>query len=96
MALFFVEHTHTAETCPTKQPEMMQMLGKHVSQPNADTYDIRILADVVHPGEHKMNMVLEASDREAVDRFVQPFAMVGTVEVKPVTTCEQVVESAKC
>ncbi len=96
MPLYFAEHTHTADTCPTKQPEMMKMLGQHVTQRNADTYDIRILADVVHPGEHKMNMVLEAPSQEPVDRFMEPFGMVGTVAIKQVTTCEQVVESANC
>lgn len=96
MPLYFVEHRHTAETCPTKQPEMMQMLGKHVSQTNADTYDIKIQADVVHPGEHWMNMVLVAPDQSNVDRFMEPFKMVGTVNVKEVTTCEKVVETAKC
>lgn len=96
MALYFVEHRHTAETCPTRNPEMLAMLGKHVTQANADAYGITIQADVVHPGEHWMNMVLESPSPEKVDEFVQPFGMVGTVTVKEVTTCEQVVESAKC
>jgi len=96
MPLYFVEHRHTAETCPTKNPDMMRMLGQHVSQANADTYDIRILADVVHPGEHWMNMVLEAPAQENVERFMQPFSMVGSVGVKEVRTCEEVVESATC
>ncbi|HEY7802182.1 MAG TPA: DUF3303 family protein [Dehalococcoidia bacterium] len=96
MPLYFVEHRHTAETCPTQKPEMMAMLGQHVTQANADKYGIRILADVVHPGEHRMNMVLEAPNAEPVDEYMKPFGMVGTVEVKEVTTCEQVVASAKC
>jgi len=96
MALYLVEHRHTAETCPTKNREMMLMLGKHVTQENADTFDVKIHADVVHPGEHRMMMVLEAPSQEPVDRFVQPFTMVGTVDVKEVTTCEQVVATATC
>ncbi len=72
------------------------MLGAHVTRPSADKFGVRILADVVHPGEHRMNLVLEAPDRHAVDEFVQPFAMAGSVEVKEVTTCEQVVASAQC
>jgi len=96
MPLYFVEHKHTIETCPTQQPEMMAMLGKHVSQPNAATYGIRILADVVHPGEHRMNMVLEADSQTPVEKFMEPFSMVGTVEVKQVSTCEQVVATARC
>ena len=96
MALYFVEHRHTAETCPTQNPEMMAMLGKHVMQQNADQYDIRIIADVVHPGEHWMNMVLEAPSQQKVDEYMKPFTMVGSVNVKEVTTCEQVVATAKC
>jgi hypothetical protein len=41
-------------------------------------------------------MVLEAPNAEPVDEYMKPFGMVGTVEVKEVTTCEQVVASAKC
>ncbi len=96
MPLYFVEHHHTAETCPTQQPDMMRMLGNHVTQPSADKFGVKIIADVVHPGEHWMSMVLEAPDKKNVDEFVQPFGQVGTVEVKEVTTCEQVVATAKC
>ena len=94
--LFFVEHQHSAETCPTKNRDMMMMLGKHVSQPTADTFGIKIHADVVHPGEHRMNMVLECADKEKVEEYMAPFGMVGTVSVKEVHTCEQVVETAVC
>ncbi len=96
MPLYFVEHHHTAETCPTRQPEMIQMLGKHVTQSTADEYSIHIVADVVHPGEHWMNMVLEAPAQERVDEYMKPFGMVDTVSIKEVTTCEQVVATAKC
>jgi uncharacterized protein with GYD domain len=96
MPLYFVEHKHSAETCPTKDRDMMLMLGNHVTQKSADTFGIKIHADVVHPGEHRMMMILEAPNQEPVDRFVQPFGMVGDVEVKEVTTCEQVVATATC
>lgn len=96
MALYFIEHRHTAETCPTKQPEMLQMLGKHVSQENADKFGIKIQSDVVIPGEHRMHMVLVAPSQEPVDKFMQPFSMVGTVDVKQVSTCDEVVATANC
>jgi hypothetical protein len=96
MPLYFVEHTHAAETCPTLQPEMMAMLGKHVTQENADNFGIKILADIVHPGEHKMNMVLAAATQEPIDKFMQPFGMVGSVGVKQVSTCDQVVATGRC
>lgn len=96
MTLYFVEHQHSAETCPTQNRDMMLMLGQHVTQTNADTFGIKIHADVVHPGEHRMHMVLEAPERESIDKFMQPFGMVGSVDVKEVTTCEQVVETSTC
>jgi hypothetical protein len=96
MPLFLVEHTHTAEGCPTKNREMMLMLGKHVMQVTADQFDVKIHSDVVHPGEHRMMMVLESPDQTNVEEYVKPFGMVGTVDVKPVVTCEQVVETATC
>jgi uncharacterized protein with GYD domain len=96
MPLYFVEHMHSAETCPTKDREMMLMLGDHVTQKTADTFGVKIHADVVHPGEHRMMMILEAADQQPVDRFVQPFSMVGSVHIKEVTTCEQVVATATC
>lgn len=96
MALFFVDHSHNADTCPTKNREMMLMLGQHVTQQNADSFGITIRSDIVHPGEHRMMMVLEAESREPVDRFVEPFSMVGSVAVKEVATCEEVVRTATC
>lgn len=96
MALFLIEHRHSAATCPTKNREMMMMLGKHVTQPTADTFGVRIHADLVHPGEHRMMMVLEAATREPVENYMAPFKQVGTVDVKEVVTCEQVVETATC
>lgn len=96
MPLFLVEHRHTAETCPTKNREMMLMLGQHVTQASADQFGVKIHTDVVHPGEHRMMMVLEAKDQSPVDSYMAPFKQVGSVDVKEVTTCEQVVETATC
>lgn len=96
MALFFFEHTHTAETCPTQKPDLLRMLGAHVTPSNAGSMGITIHSDIVHPGEHRMMMVLEAASQKEIDKFTQPFGMVGTVAVKEVTTCEEVVATATC
>jgi uncharacterized protein with GYD domain len=75
---------------------MMLMLGQHVTQDTADKFGIKIHADVVHRGEHRMMMVLEAPGQKPVDEYMQPFGMVGTVDVKEVTTCEEVVRTETC
>jgi hypothetical protein len=94
--LYFMEHRHTAETCPTSKPDLLRMLGTHVMPDNAAKMGIKIHSDIVHPGEHRMMMVLEADTQQPIDEFARPFGMVGSVEVKEVTTCEQVVETATC
>ena len=96
MSLYFVKHQHTAETCPTQQPDMMKMLGMHVTQMTADKYGITIQSDVVFPREHRMNLVLLAPSEEKVKEYVAPFGMVGSVEVREVSTCDEVVATAKC
>ena len=96
MPLYFMEHRHTAETCPTSKPDLLRMLGMHVMPDNAAKMGIKIHSDIVHPGEHRMMMVLEADTQQPIDEFARPFSMVGSVEVKEVTTCEQVVASAQC
>lgn len=96
MALYLVEHQHSAETCPTKSADMMLMLGKHVMQITADQFGIKIHADVVHPGEHRLLMVLEAGSQASVDEYMKPFGMVGTVTVKLMKSCEEVIETATC
>ena len=96
MSLYFVEHRHTAETCPTQDRDMMIALGQHVTPDSAAKFGIKIIADVVHPGEHWMNMVLDAESEENVGEYMAPFAQVGSVSIKPVTTCEEVVKTSTC
>lgn len=96
MTLYLVEHKHSAESCPTQNRDMMVMLGQHVSQQTADRFGIKVHADVVHRGEHRMMLILEADQQAKVDEYMRPFAMVGSVDVKEVSTCEEVVRTATC
>jgi len=38
----------------------------------------------------------DARSRDDLERFMQPFAQAGTVEIMPATTCEAVVERGGC
>jgi hypothetical protein len=96
MSLYFVRHQHAAETCPAKDPNMGQLLVEHVSQTNARKFGLDILGDAVLDGQHTFVLILEAQDRAHIEQFMQPFAMVGSVEIHPASTCEQVVERAGC
>ena len=96
MSLYFVRHQHAAETCPAKDPNMGQMLVQHVSKANAHKFGLDLIGDAVLDGQHTFVLIIEAEDRANIERFMQPFAMVGSVEIHPASTCEQVVERAGC
>ena len=96
MSLYFVRHQHDAETCPAKDPEMGQMLVQHVSKSNARKFGVDLLSDAVLDGQHTFVLILEAEDKAYIEQFMQPFAMVGSVEISPASTCETVVEREGC
>ena len=96
MSLYFVRHQHAAETCPAKNPEMGEMLVHHVDRKNARKFGVDLLADAVIDGQHTFVLIVEAEDKTYVEQFMQPFAMAGSVEIQPASTCEAVVERAGC
>jgi hypothetical protein len=96
MSLYFVRHQHDAETCPAKDPQMGQMLVQHVSKRNARKFGVDLLGDAVLDGQHTFVLILEAEDKAYIEQFMQPFAMAGSVEIVPASSCEKVVERQGC
>ena len=96
MSLYFVRHQHNADTCPAKDPEMGQMLVQHVSKSNARIFGVDLLSDAVLDGQHTFVLILEAEEKAYIEQYMQPFAMVGSVEISPASTCETVVEREGC
>ncbi len=96
MSLYFVRHQHSAETCPTKDPNMGQMLVQHVDRKNARKFGVDILSDAVLDGQHTFVLIVEAEDKEYIQNFMQPFAQAGSVDILPASTCEDVVERLGC
>ena len=96
MALYFVRHQHSAETCPAKNPEMGQMLLKHLTKANASKFGIALHGDAVLDNQHTLVLILGSEEKDYVDKFMQPFAMAGSVEVIPASECEAVVARGGC
>ena len=96
MPLFVVQAKHPAETCPAGHPEMGPMLVKHVSAENAANFGITLHGDAVVDGEHVFYLILEAEGDDNVKAFMAPFSQMGTVEIWPASSCEQVVARASC
>lgn len=96
MSLYFVRHQHSAETCPAKNPEMGQMLLQHLTKANARKFGVDLLEDAVLDGQHTLVLIAETEDPQYLHHFMQPFAMAGSVEIFPASTCEAVVERQGC
>ena len=96
MSLFVVEHKHAAESCPAGHPEMGPMLLKHISPANAATFGVTVQAEAVVDGAHTFYLIVEADDKEKVEKFMAPFSQAGTVEILPSNSCEKVVERKVC
>lgn len=96
MSLYFVRHQHSAETCPAKSPEMGQMLLQHLTKANARKFGVDLIGDAVLDGQHTLVLIAEVEDPEYLQNFMQPFAMAGSVEILPASTCEAVVERQGC
>jgi len=96
MSLYFVRHQHTSETCPAKNPEMGPTLVQHVTKANARKFGVDLIGDAVLDGQHTFVLILEAEDQAYIEQFLQPFAMAGSVEITPASTCEMVVERQGC
>ncbi len=96
MALYFVRHQHSAETCPAKDPQMGQMLLQHISKANARKFGLDLQGEAVLDGQHTFVMIIEAEEQAYIENFMQPFAQAGTVEIVPSSSCEAVVQRGGC
>jgi len=88
MALFLIEHSHTNETCPTRNPDMVRQLRAHVSDENAARLGVRILGDWASEPEHQVVLIVEADSSQTVENLAGPFRHVGQVRIREGLTCE--------
>jgi DMSO/TMAO reductase YedYZ molybdopterin-dependent catalytic subunit len=96
MALFVVRHQHDAGRCPAVDPYAGATLLNYLSRPNVRQQGIDIKGEAVVQGEHTLYMILESEDEALVRDFMQPFAMAGSVDIYPASTCAGVVASGGC
>ncbi len=95
MALFVVQHKHSSETCPACSKEMGGMLLAHLSAKNAESCGLKIKGEAVINGAYTMYLIVKGSNEQQVKKFMEPFAIVGSVEVMFASLCEVVVERGK-
>ncbi len=96
MSLFVVKHKHSDETCPARSKEMGGMLLTHLSARNAESYGLKIKGEGVIDGKHTLYLIMEAPNEQQVKKFMEPFAMAGSVDIMSASPCEVVVERGAC
>jgi DMSO/TMAO reductase YedYZ molybdopterin-dependent catalytic subunit len=96
MALFVVRHQHEPERCPATDPYGGANLLNYLSRPNVRQQGVEIRGEAVVGGEHTLYLIVESSDEGRVREFMKPFAMAGSVDVYPASTCARVVASGGC
>jgi hypothetical protein len=94
MPFFIVQHRHESNNCPAKNPELGQMLLKHLA--SARDYKIEIKSEGVVDGSHRLFLFVESESRENVENFMKPFSQFGEVEILSASLCESVVERGGC
>lgn len=96
MTLFVAVHRHSPERCPAGDPSLGPMLLNHLSADNAAEYGVSVQAEAVADDKHTLYLIAEARDAEQMNRFLAPFAQVGSVELLPASPCEAVIDRGGC
>jgi hypothetical protein len=88
MATYLVEHSHSNETCPAQSPANAKMMeGLVLGEKRLEECGVKILEDAKVRGEHRLLIFVEAPARQNVERYAQPFGMVGPTKIFDLTTC---------
>src|SRR5947209_5994409 len=96
MALFIVRHQHDPDHCPAADPYNGANLLNYLSRPNIRKHGITVQSEAVVRGEHTLYMIVEADGETSVRNYMTPFAMAGTLDVYPASTCAGVVSRGGC
>lgn len=96
MSLYVARHQHPADQCPAKDPAMGRMLLDHLAAATATASGITIHGEAVLDGQHTLYLIAETDDQQRLEAFLQPFAMVGSVEIWPASHCAAIVERGGC
>lgn len=94
MPLFVAEHTHPADHCPARNPQMASGLLAIID--NAGKAGIKIQGDAVTYQQHHLYIIADAPSEDALRQYLAPFGQMGTLTVSPASHCEEVVSRGSC
>jgi hypothetical protein len=92
--LFQVVHTHPVDKCPAQSAEAAKRFGDWW-QSMKKAAGVKVLSGSVAPLEHTFYITVEADDFTAVTKALGPLVSIGTGQVSPVITLDQVFPMAE-
>lgn len=95
MPLFVAAHHHPADACPITSEWASDLLA-YVSAATAAQYGVTILSEAVPDDEHELILILQAADREQVERYMAFFARFGSVQIRPASSSEAAIARGGC
>lgn len=95
MSLFVATHRHTPEHCPASFRRGAELLS-YVSAINAARYGVTIQSEAIIDGEHRLILILQATERAKVERFLAFFSQFGSVELLSASSSDTAVARGCC
>jgi hypothetical protein len=95
IALFVVQHRHPPDRCPASSGSGPLLLSQ-VSAATAARFGVTIEAEALMDGEHLLLLVVQAANREAVERFLAFLPGPGYLQVLSACSAEEAVQRGGC
>jgi hypothetical protein len=95
MPLFLAQHRHHPDRCPASAGRTVRLLSE-ISAANAARHRVTIEAEAIIDGEHRLILILEAPDREAVQSFLTFLRECGELQILAASPAEAAVERGGC
>jgi hypothetical protein len=87
--IFHVIHTHSNEDCPARSSENLKPVSSWWQGIKKAT-GVKVLSGYVSPLDHTFYITVEADDYQALSKALGPLVSIGTGEIIPVMTLDQV------
>jgi hypothetical protein len=95
MPLFVAEHHHTPAHCPASAAGDSGLLSR-ISAANAARHGVTIAAEALIDGEHRLVLIVDAANSEAVERFLGFLLHFGDLQIRAASTAEEAVQRRGC
>ena len=90
--VFHITHQHSEDTCPAHDADLMAstfgQMKEALSAP-----DIQVLGFYANAPAHRVFLIVEADNIDAINRAIYPVLTIGTAEIEPVSDAMATVEA---